>query len=105
MNWVEWWPRLGGDSLRAPSLVVTQSSPSEHQVYQFPSAATTHSVYPRLSLHTKDLGEVAQQGTILQDLFEDTMSPEPNSFQIHVRAVEGKKERWEKELANSKITT
>lgn len=83
------WPRLGGNSLPAPSLVGDAGSrPVSTKSHQFPPMATTHGLHPWLSLHTKDLGGEAQQGTIFQDLFEDTMSLEPNSFQIHEWALD-----------------
>lgn len=63
-------------------------SPVSTKSHQFPPTATTRSLHPWLSLHTKDLGEEAEQGTIFQDLFEDTMSLEPNSFQIHEWALD-----------------
>lgn len=87
-------------AFRLPHWWVTRGPPPvSTKSHQFPLMATMRSLHPRLSLHTKDLGGEAQQGTIFQDLFEDTMSLEPNSFQIHEWAVKGEKK---KELAKLK---
>lgn len=80
--------QAGSHSLYGPQWWTTRSPPIEHEVLTISFHGHNVQYVPEALTTRLGFGGAGTAGDTFQNLSEDTMSLEPNSFQIHEQALE-----------------